>query len=271
MKAFASSTFLMVCLAVCFLTAPVAADELRILFNPESIGPFPAGLGGQVAYSVSVEIADVESDGFDSQGVHGVGWHLFTDTGAARPVSEPALTGETGWLGPAIVTDARYDHRGGGFDPFVGGYGYRPTQLGSGFRGNGYGDGDDLLDIFGTLPLTWTADVDPDYPGLQPLALAGVGIGERPVGGAWLLAQGLFSYPAAPGEYTIDLVPIFGTFIVPGLDLTQDHAGGVIGAFEPEQVLGDSFSFVVVPEPGAGLFLIAALPSSSASALRRRA
>ena len=99
MKAFASRALFIVWLAVCFLTAPVAADELRIQFNPDSIGPFPAGVGGQVPYTVSVEIADVESDGFDSQGVHGVAWHVFTDTDAAPPLSQPALTGETGWGG----------------------------------------------------------------------------------------------------------------------------------------------------------------------------
>ena len=100
------------------------------------------------------------------------------------------------------------------------------------------------------------------------MALAGVGIGERPAGGAWLLAQGLFSYPAAPGAYTIDLVPIFGSFIPLGTDLTQDQddPSSIISPFEPEQLVGDSFSFVVVPEPGAGFCLIATL-----TLLRRRA
>ena len=263
MSAFASRALLIVWLAVCFLTAPVVADELRIHFNPESIGPFPAGVGGQVPYTVSVEIADAESDGFDSQGVHGVAWHLFTDTGAAPPMSQAALTGETGWVGPATVDDPRNSRLGGALDPFVGGYGFA-DQLTGAFRG--LNNGDDLTDIGATLPLIWVADVDPDYPGLQPFAMAGVGIGERPAGGAWLLAQGLFNYPEAPGAYTIDLVPIFGNFILPDLDLTQDQAGGVFAAFEPEQVFGDSFSFVVVPEPGAGSCLIAAL-----TLLRRRA
>ena len=105
----------------------------------------------------------------------------------------------------------------------------------------------------GTPPV-WQADVDPEAAGLQPYALAGIGIGERPAGGPWLLAGGLLNYPCSPGQYTVDLSPIFGAYILPDVDLTQDHADSYWASFAEQKVTGDAFSFVVLPEPG-GLVL----------------
>ena len=80
-------------LSVVPLVAPATAqaDELHVRLHPESTGPFPGGVGGQIPYSVSVEIVDVESDGYDSQGIHGVGWNLLTDMGVSETVAREAM------------------------------------------------------------------------------------------------------------------------------------------------------------------------------------
>ncbi|UCG31953.1 MAG: hypothetical protein JSU68_09835 [Phycisphaerales bacterium] len=246
----------LVCLVLTALwsvSSPLLADELHVRLHPESTGPFPPGVGGQIPYFVSVEIVDAEADGYDSQGLWGVSWDLYTDTGIAAPVSQAAFTGETGLYGPAIVQMPRYVDRYGPEVGFVGGYGFEADFA----LFVGLPDGDDLLDVGGVLPLWWTADVDSDSPGLQPQALAGMGIGQRPAGGAWLLAEGLFNYPVTPGIYSVELLPGFANVIRPDVDLSQDQGMNWYEAFAPEDIYGDSFTFAVLPEP-ASLILLAA-------------
>ena len=137
----------------------------------------------------------------------------------------------------------------------MGGYAFE-NQFGP-FAGNP--SADDLLDVWALLPGTWPADVEPNVPGLQPLAMAGIGIGERPPGGLWFLAEGALDYPAAPGDYTVGLTPTYAQFIRPDVDLTQDQEGAYYEAFAAEDIFGDSVTFTVLPEPASVLLLATGL------------
>ena len=225
-----------------------AGDALRVTMQPDDLGPFQPGIGGFIDLAVPLEIFDAEADGIDTQGLGSVAFDLFTDTSLTVPSMSLAPTGESGIYGPAIIMDGRY-LPGPFVDPqFLGGYGLDGFDY-------PYGTpvGDDLLGIGQSLPLTWMADVEPNAPGLQPWSLAGIGYGERPAGGDWLFALGEIPIPTDPGLYTVELVPYVGSYILPDVDLTVDHAGGYRGAFEDHQLIGDSFAFTVVPEPGGFL------------------
>ena len=227
-----------------------AGDALRITMQPDDLGPFQPGIGGFIDLAVALEIFDAEADGIDTQGLGGIAFDIFTDTGLTIPNWSPAPTGESGIYGPADVEAFRYEWSSLPDPQFIGGYGFDGSNLG--FMGTSQED--DLLGFGQALPLVWVADVQPNAPGLQPRALAGIGYGERPAGGDWLFALGEIPIPTDPGLYTVELVPSLGHYILPGIDLTVDQEGGYRGAFEDHQLLGGSFAFTVVPEPG-GLLL----------------
>ena len=232
------------------LSRNAAGDALRVTMQPEDLGPFQPGIGGFIDLAVALEVFDAEADGLDSQGLYGVGFDVFTDTGLTIPNWSPAPTGEAGIYGPALVRDMRYQSSPLADPRFIGGYGFDGSSLGF----FGISQDDDLLDFGQLLPMSWLADVQPNAPGLQPQALAGIGYGERPAGGDWLFALGEIPIPTDPGLYTVELVPYTGVYILPDIDLTVDHESGFHGAFEDHQLIGDSFAFTVVPEPG-GLLL----------------
>ena len=238
----------------CFLAVPAWADSMRLSLLPDEPGPFQPGLGGSLDFAVALEMFDSEGDGVDTQGNAQAVFHILTDTGLPIPPIDPALTGESGVYGPALVDDYRYVE--GGLEiHFVGGYGYNNQDY---FFGGSFED--DRLGVGGLLSITWDADVD-DAPGLQPAALAGVGYGERPAGGDWLFAEGQIPIPMIPGLYTVEVVPTNGAYILPDIDLSLDQDQDR-GALDADHMIGDSFTFTVLPEPGslmllaAGLFLL---------------
>jgi len=224
---------------------------MRLSLRPDDLGPFPPDVGGFLDFTVTLEAFDSEGDGVDTQGVAGVVFDVLTDTGLSVPMMSAALTGETGVIGPANVTDPRHFETDELEPRFVGGYGFTSPD-GMPFGGSPIED--DVLGIGHHLSWSWQADTAPNAPGLQPNSLAGVGYGERPAGGDWLFAVGEMPIPMNPGLYTVELMPSYGTFILPDIDLTVDHPGDWTGTFAPEDMLGDTFSFTVLPEPGSALF-----------------
>ena len=229
---------------VCLLTVPASADSMRLALQPGDPGPFPPDVGGFMDFTVALEMFDSEGDGVDTQGNATAVFHILTDTGLAIPPLFPALTGESGIYGPARVDDYRHSLFDAPEPQFVGGYGYAYQQVFGGAP-----SGDDRLGVGGLLEIWWFADGQPSAPGLQPLAMAGVGYGERPAGGDWLFAEGQIPIPTAPGLYTVEVVPTNGAYILPDVDLTIDQEQ-YRGALDAAHMLGGSLSFTVLPEPG---------------------
>ena len=146
-----------------------------------------------------------------------------------------------------------------------------------------------LVSAAGILaPLSWTADVNTSYPGQQPYARLGVGIGaniipsEDPAAGGMLGGFGQdFSNVANPipgdGHWILQRGQIdtsgwnLGTydFLITGgsgavfdatLDYNQDQQGGFRLNVLGSDIAGTDFSFSVIPEPPVMvLFLLAGL------------
>jgi hypothetical protein len=231
---------------------PLLADSLRVNLLPEELGPFPPNAGGYITLNVALELYDSEGDGADTQGIATAFFDLLTNTGMTIPGMTPAPTGEPSVLDSATVDDTRFEPTEEALlEPlFIGGYGFDgPT-----YPFGGTAQDDDRVGIGAGLPMVWEADVEPNVPGLQPYCLAGVGYGERPAGGDWLFAIGQIPIPLDPGDYTVESVPTWCDFILDGVDLRIDHGGEWRDTFGADQLVGDSFSFTVLPEPG-GLVL----------------
>jgi hypothetical protein len=236
-----------------FGIAPANADTLNLTLHPDDLGPFQPGVGGYIDYLIAAEFIDSEEDGPDTQGLAALQFDILTDTGLEHPAVPAALTGEFGYDGmPARAWDERYQLSDSPEDRFVGGFGLIFPDDPS-----GYPDGDDRINVGWSLDLIWTADAQPNRPGLQPFAQAGIGYGERPAGGVWYLGDTSVPIPQAPGTYTVTLDPGGANALDPDVDLSVDHQGGFRVWLDDASVFGDAFSFTVLPEP-ASLILLAA-------------
>jgi hypothetical protein len=132
--------------------------------------------------------------------------------------------------------------------------------------------GDDIIGIVATMPLEWDADVSNGGPppGINPYSLAHIGFGTpqtavdtggNPLDPAygdarskWYLVAGSVAVPNAPGIYTVEWRPGQNTVggIRLGVDLNNDITDGYVGAGSlTHTIVGDTFSFTVVPEPVA--------------------
>jgi len=231
-------------------TRSARADLVSLSLHPDGLGPFPAGVGGFIDYRIAVEFIDAEGDGPDTQGLAGVVFDILTDTGLEHPSVPAALTGEFGYNGmPARAWDPLYELSDSPEDRFVGGFGLTHVPI-----PGGSAIGDDRVVNGWFIPIIWIADAQPNRPGLQPPHLVGIGYDERPAGGPWYLGETQVPIPLDPGIYTVSLNDMIVQYLRPDVDLGVDQDGGFRMAAPEEDILGDSFSFTVLPEPtGVGL------------------
>ena len=144
-----------------------------------------------------------------------------------------------------------------------------------------------LCDVLGAgvhTPLTWTADMNTIYPGLQPYVRLGVGIGtytfppdDPLVGGMqggfgqnlgnvpilgdghWLMFRASIDTSGwGIGSYGWNIVPTAGAVYSPTIDYNYDQGGGFRIFVDAANMTGDSFAFTLIPEPAAALVLLAA-------------
>jgi hypothetical protein len=196
-----------------------------------------------------------------------------------------------GMVGPLrYVTDPMYVDSGTTlYAGYNGGWGFDNSGLPIG--GNVTSSLCDVLGAGAHTPLSWTADVNPTYPGLQPYARLGVGIGtytfppDDPaipgiqagfgqnlpnyVGdGHWLMFRATIDTSgwAAGADYGWNVVPTHGAVYSPTIDYNYDQGGGFRIGVDAADMTGDSFAFTLIPEPSAALVLLAA-----AALFRRRA
>lgn len=229
------------------------ADEVRLRLhnnawagNP-NLGGYPASSGAVIDYEVFVEIADVDGDGPDTQGLHGFSFDLLTDTGLALPalafsptnLDLPATIDDPLWSGPGT---------------WVGGFGLGfITALGtpSGDDIIGPGAFGDITPTLGSFPelLTDIGYGAPDDPGRtdsggNPFPFLGTARDK------WYLMRGQVSVPDSPGLYSVSLDPVEANVIRLDIDLNDDITTGWIeSATLTGSLIGDSFTFTVIPEP----------------------
>jgi hypothetical protein len=173
---------------------------------------------------------------------------------------------------------------------------YAGYNGGWGFDNSGLPSGGDttmspgLVSAAGILaPITWTADVNPSYPGQQPFTRLGVGIGlniipnEDPAAGGilggfgqdlsnaanpipgdghWIFQRGQIDTSGWNlGTYDFQITGVSGAVFDATLDYNQDLSGGFRLAVPDSDIAGTDFSFsIVIPEPPVMvLFLLAGL------------
>jgi hypothetical protein len=245
--------------------APAIADELEFHFNVDLSGmPVGGFVGGETfPYSVFVSIVDTESNGFDSQGLHGFTFDILTNTGIMQPALEFSPTS----MLYSYITIIDNVWLGGMTPSLQGGFGM-------GFitdTGNNVTSVGDVLGPGAAMGFAWDADVDNNAGnGLQPTALHGIGIGSPPgtdVGGntvppagardAWYLMQGEINVPLTPGVYNVSVDPQAVSLISSSANLTVDIPSGWLAPGSPV-LNGDSFEFTVVPEPASMSVLLLA-------------
>lgn len=254
--------------------AGVRADEVGFRFDADLSGMPPGGfIGGEsIPYSVFVTIGDTEGDGYDSQGLQGFTFDILSNTEIMQPALDFAPTSTL--YSYITITDNVWST--GKTPTLVGGFGM-------GFlaeTGNNTTSIGDVLGPGSAIGLSWDADVDNNAGnGLQPMSLNGIGIGAPPgtdIGGnqvppagardQWYLMQGQINVPMTPGLYTVMLDPQGAGVIMPTADLNTDlNAGWVLTS--GLLLTGDSFEFMVAPEPATLSFLLLA---GAAFAWRRR-
>ncbi|UCG32494.1 MAG: hypothetical protein JSU68_12610 [Phycisphaerales bacterium] len=173
---------------------------------------------------------------------------------------------------------------------------YAGYNGGWGFDNSGLPSGGDatlspgLVSAAGILaPLTWTADVNPSYPGQQPYARLGVGIGPNiipaedpaaggmfggfgqdlsnvanpiPGDGHWIFQRGQIDTSGwSFGTYDFQIAGVSGAVFDATLDYNQDQQGGFRVSVLSSDIAETSFSFSIpIPEPPVMvLFLLGGL------------
>jgi len=257
-----------------------SADRLDFKFDV-TVAPFYNG-GERIPYEVYIQIVDVEGNGRDSQGLASFTFDIMSNTGIS---TGPAAFSRTRTTGPATTTIISPKWRPGVYPNYV------PFNT-SGLGFNGIADTGNptsrpgsILGIGASIPVTWDADIDHEFPGLQPHAMHNAGwgtpgealdVGGSPIldpRGKWYLVKGQVAAPFTPGQYSVQLGygslggTIAALMISPAADLNFDitGAGLVVSA---TNIYGDSFSFQVIPEPGS--VVLVPLAAAAVTVRRRR-
>jgi hypothetical protein len=293
------------------LTPGDASDDVvtPILTKCEDIGVAPTtpvnpyygpGLLGNTVVTYEIAVAVDDTGASTVPGNKGLATIVFDvmNCGACAGYQMPYITGaETGYAqlgatgigGLFDVTAPMYvDSQTTAYAGYNGGWGFDNATLPIG--GNATTSLCDILGAGTLAPLTWAADVNSTYPGLQPYARLGVGIGTYtfplddpsnaagkvggfgqdlsnasnviPGDGHWLMFRGTVDVSGwiEQADYGWDVVPTNGAVFSPTVDYNVDQGGGFRVAVSAADMGSDSFAFFLVPEPASlGLLLIGGL------------
>jgi hypothetical protein len=254
--------------------------------------------GSIITYEIAVAVDDSgQSVAPGNLGLATIVYDVL-NLGACNGYQMPLLTaaesgyaqlGATGIGALRDVTQAMYqDSATTAYVGYNGGWGFDTAGLPIG--GNTTSQLCDVLGAGIAAPLTWTADVNTTYPGLQPYVRQGVGIGtymfpmDDPSNAAgqmggfgqdlsnsasviagdghWLMMRGTVDVSGwvENADYGWDVVPTNGAVYSPTIDYNVDQGGGFRVAVTANDMAGDSFAFFLIPEPASlGLLLIGGL------------
>ena len=272
---------------------PISTKCADIGVNPLSEVP----LGAIVTYEIAVAVDD--SGGSTAPGNLGLATIVFDvqNCGACSGYQMPYITAaESGYAelpdgSPGAlrdVTKAMYTDSGT--------TAYAGYNAGWGFDNSNLPIGGNVTSVLckvagaGSLaPLTWTADVNPSSPGLQPYARMGVGLGPYtfpaddpaagglqggfgqdlsnarnviPGDGHWLMFRGTLDTSGwdVQSNYGWELVPTNGAVYSPTVDYNVDQGQGFRIAVFVQNMGRDSFAFFLGPEPASlGLLVLGCL------------
>jgi len=280
------------------VNAYATQPDLSVVPIPTKCGDLaPVGVqpGSVITYEIAVAVDPLAGHANGNEGLATIVFDVL-NCGAAAPVLPAVTAAESGFAelpGGAIgamrtVLDAMYVDSGTTAYPgYNGGWGFDNSGLPIG--GNVTINPGNILGAGSLAPLTWTADVNPLYSGLQPYARLGVGHGtyffgaddpalsglqggfgqdlsnaKAPVAGDghWLMFRGTMDTSGWTDgmAYGWEVVPTNGAVFSPTMDYTQDLGGGFRIAVNAPDMDGDSFSFFLVPEPASlGLLLVGGL------------
>jgi hypothetical protein len=257
----------------------------------------PVMPGSIITYEIAVAVDPAAAHPQGNMGLAGIAFDVLDDYGTAAGHEMPYITAaESGYdfsfLALRDITQAMFAGPGGSGAGYGGGWGFDNSGLPIG--GNVTSAPGNIIAAGALAPLTWQADVNTLYPGLQPYARLGVGIGTYtfPAGyngtgdpvcgglqggfgqdlsnveniiegdGHWLMFRSWIDTSGWAGgaDYGWNTAPWYGTVYSPTLDYNQDWGGGFRIAVDPADMTGDSFAFTLIPEPATlAALLLAAL------------
>jgi hypothetical protein len=293
-----------------FMTMSAQAGTIDLLVNAYAVQPdtsvvpiptkcgdlVPVGVapGSVIHYEIAVAVDPLAGHALGNEGLATIVFDMLNCASPA-PVLPAVTAAETGFAelpGGAIgairtMMDAMYVDSGTTAYPgYNGGWGFDNSNLPIG--GNVTLNPGNILGAGSLAPLTWTADVNGTYPGLQPYARLGVGHGTYyfgaddpalsglmggfgqdlsnakapvPGGGQWLMFKGMMNTAGwLGGTYGWEVIPTNGAVFSPTVDYSTDLGGGFRIAVNAPDMDGDSFSFYLIPEPASlGLLLVGGL------------
>jgi hypothetical protein len=280
------------------VNAYATQPDLSVVPIPTKCGDLaPVGIqpGSVITYEIAVAVDPLAGHANGNEGLATIVFDV-NNCGAPAPILPAVGAAESGFaeLGAGVIGAMRtvldsmyYDSGTTSFPGYNGGWGFDNSGLPIG--GNVTISPGNILGAGSLAPLTWTADVNPTYPGLQPYARLGVGHGlynfggddpalaglqggfgqdlsnaKAPIAGDghWLMFRGTMDTSAWEDGmvYGWEVVPTNGAVFSPTMDYTQDLGGGFRIAVNAPDMEGDSFSFFLVPEPASlGLLLVGGL------------
>lgn len=282
------------------VNAYATQPDLSVVPIPTKCGDVsPVGIepGSMITYEIAVAVDPLAGHASGNMGLATIVFDVM-NCGAWNGVSTltEVTAAESGYAeqGPGVVGALRnvtnsmhFDSGTTAFAGYNGGWGFDNSGLPIG--GNVTISPGDIMGAGALMPLTWDADVNATYPGNQPYARLGVGHGTymfpagdlaagglmggfgqdlsnaaNPVAGDghWLMFRGTMDTSgwASAMTYGWEVIPTNGAVYTPTLDYSVDQGGGFRIAVEAADMVGDSFSFFLVPEPASlGLLLVGGL------------
>ena len=269
------------------MTLAASADIVVTLYEntySQSGNPLNALLPGDiVVFEIAVGVVDDGSNMGLATLVYDVSSAEANAKGYWLNVMTPAESGyaenSDGSVGALRdITNSLYVNSGTSeYAGYNGGWGFDNSGLPTG--GDATTNPGEISTAGALMPLTWDADINPAYPGLQPYSRLGVGHGTYTFpaadlkvggmqGGFGQVLENVYPNPPTPGDghwlfqrstidtnawdfgtYSFDIDGTNAAVYTPTLDYDQDQSGGFRLSVSNDRMQDTSFSFTLIPEP----------------------
>ncbi|UCG32456.1 MAG: PEP-CTERM sorting domain-containing protein [Phycisphaerales bacterium] len=246
------------CLALILGTTSASAQTIGLLVHTWTDNP--GGIhqmvpGDVLHYQLGVAVADDGSNAGLATIVYDVIGHESVQEGYVLSEMDFATSGY-GWEGvgsPPRLRDifsAMFSDAGGFSDGYSGGWGFDQGQFHGGNVTSAPGT---ILGAGMLAPLSWTADVNPDWPGLQPYVRLGVGHGVYTFPEPWTTWPSPNPDPTGGDPVLAGLQGGFGQDLSNALNPVEGDGTWVFqeGVIDTSGWIPQEYHFDVVPTNGA--------------------